>query len=209
MYFNNPITIQETLLPKFLSTFISGGPTFDTQVIRTFRGREARLARHRRPINKYVIDNCLLTHAQINLLLQFFCARQGKHNAFLFMDVADHMAENQQVIPSQQDDKSFYLAKQYSDIQQKESQATYRIILTPIKETIRVLYEEKQLPEESFKFDTEKKLLVFKKELNPALIRTYFSFYIPVRFNNDQIEYESRIDNMVKVKNCSLLEILL
>jgi uncharacterized protein (TIGR02217 family) len=86
----------------FANGSITGGPTFQTQVVHTANGYEQRNGRagiHARRI--FHLDTATIDNATRGDVLLFYDARRGQSDSFRFKDPFDHTAVNEPIVGSQ------------------------------------------------------------------------------------------------------------
>ena len=80
---------HDVRFPDDIAYGSQGGPGFNTNVIVTDSGAEERIARWSEARHRFDAAYGIRTLAQVNLVKEFYMARQGVANAFRFKDFAD------------------------------------------------------------------------------------------------------------------------
>jgi len=81
--------IETPRFPSAISFGSSGGPLFDTSVIILSSGFEQRNANWSEPLRQWDVSQGIKTEADMNTLLLFFVAMQGRTHGFRFKDFTD------------------------------------------------------------------------------------------------------------------------
>lgn len=81
--------IETPRFPTSISFGSSGGPLFDTSVIILSSGFEQRNANWSEPLRRWDVSQGIKTEADMNTLLLFFVAMQGRTHGFRFKDFTD------------------------------------------------------------------------------------------------------------------------
>ena len=82
--------IDEAVFPTDISYGSSGGPEFSTEVVVLGDGSERRNQRWEQPRSRWNVAYGVKAAEQLDALMTFFWARQGRARGFLFFDHRDH-----------------------------------------------------------------------------------------------------------------------
>lgn len=105
----------DVVFPKDIAFQSGGGPEFNTAVVTTGGGKMVRLQRWSEDLQKYDILYGIHETAKIQTVLDFFSARRGKYQGFLFFFHEDHIAEDVLIGTGNGVLDSFQLVKLYFD----------------------------------------------------------------------------------------------
>jgi len=191
------------LLPEFLNPYISGGPHFDTSIIRTISGREVRFANLQNACQKYTIKNCYLTPFELNEFNAFFRNTKGAASGFCMKDHSDNTAVGQILSSETNDPLTYKLFKEYAFGDQKY----FRRIFKPIPESIEIkTTDQKEIHAEP---NYELGILTLKDPLPEGIgLIANFSFYVPVRFKEDCFNYSICKNGSVMLEDIELIEVM-
>lgn len=191
------------LLPEFLSPYISGGPYFDTSIIRTVSGREVRFANLQNACQKYTIKGCYLTPSELNEFNAFFRNTKGAAIGFCMKDYSDHTVVGQTLFSKANDPLTYEIFKEYTFGYEKY----LRRIFKPIPETIEIkTTDQKEIHIEA---NCDLGILTLKDPLEEGIgLIANFSFYVPVRFKEDHFNYLTCKDGSIMLEDIELIEVI-
>ncbi len=207
-------------LPSFLYTFVSGGPTFYTEIQSSNGGREVRFANRVSPINRYKVLNCKLTALQMSELQKFFCAVQGRKYSFRFRDLIDCEETDAPLEVLDKENLKFQLIKIYPKREQNLPNRSCRKILKPEIGSIKIRLNKEEITEDIEIDDLgiitisnpirliNGNLIRIIDEKNLDSLTANFRFDIPVRFETDSLKYRSELDSSVSIEPFELVEVL-
>jgi uncharacterized protein (TIGR02217 family) len=81
---------HEVVFPEDISYGSSGGPGFKTSIITVNSGAEERVAHWSQARRKFDVAEAIKSYAELSQLIQFYKARLGCANGFLFKDWSDY-----------------------------------------------------------------------------------------------------------------------
>nr|BDD46837.1 glycoside hydrolase family 24 [bacterium] len=179
------MTFAEIQFPSDISYGAAGGPAYSTDVVETFGGYEQRNINWADARGKWNVAHGVKTLEQLNELIAFFRARQGKAIGFKFKDWSDYKVEGAAIGTGDGTTSTFQLKKQYTS----GSGTVERIIKKPIWGSVKVYLDASPLT-----FITEYTVNHSLGEINiltpPAggeIITADFEFDVPVRFDTDEL----------------------
>jgi len=83
------MSVDLIALPRELSYGTIGGPGYNTQIVTTDSGRETRIQRWENARRQYDLKYLVRSYEDLLTIRNFFLARRGAFNGFLFIDFAD------------------------------------------------------------------------------------------------------------------------
>ncbi len=107
------MTFLEIQFPSDISYGTTGGPTYSTDVVAMFSGREQRNSNWKNARAKYNIATGVKTEEQLQALINFFRNCKGKAIAFRFKDWSDYSAKEQHIGVGDGNRTKFQLVKTY------------------------------------------------------------------------------------------------
>lgn len=205
---------KKEVFPQFLNSFFTFENSFSTQVQEFSNGRESRRSNRSIPITRYFLPRCNIKRSNFKELLTFFYDKVGKLYSFLFFDINNFQALDQELIqdsclPGQ---GRYFLTQSLSrSFFQEKEERIYRVIKTPIIETVslyKISPEGLRVKFEEYKYNPEEGC--FYIEENIEKIRASFKFFVPVRFDQDSLQYKcSASSDYIILENLFLREIIL
>ncbi|MFN5589291.1 MAG: TIGR02217 family protein [Holosporales bacterium] len=186
------MSFHPVLFPVDISYGSAGGPQFSTDVVETISGFEQRNVNWSQARLRYNVAYGVRSAAQLETLLAFFRARQGKAYGFRFRDWTDYQSCPAAASPAPLDqnlgsgdgtNKMFALRKAYTS----GATTVYRPITKPVAGSIRVaLNGVEQLS--GWTIDTETGLVTFTAApASGVSVTAGFLFDVPVRFDSDTL----------------------
>lgn len=175
--------------PLRLARGAVGGPEYRTEILSLASGKEVRNAVWASSRRRWDVGGAVSDIAGLQVLINFFEARQGRLRGFRFRDPLDHssaapgavISASDQVIGIGDDVTSrFALTKAYG--------AVIRAIAKPVISSIRVAVDDSELAS-GWSMDTATGEILF--DVPPAdgeVISAGFEFDCAVRFESDRIE---------------------
>jgi len=197
-HFNNFI------LPDFISLYTTGGPYFNTSIIRSISGREVRYSNLCESFQKYTATGCYLNAVQLEKFNAFFRNTKGAANGFCMKDHSDFQVKNQALSPEDETPNIIQLFKEYSFNEQKY----LRRIFKPIPSTVQVFIDDCEVIEHEV--DYNEGIIELKNSLHESQnLKVSFDFYVPVRFKEDYFNYSFCKDGSILLDNIELIEVVL
>lgn len=161
----------------------------------TGKGEEQRIIQWDQPLMNFELSKEILNKQELDILLNFQEDKKGRQNKFLYKDPFDNKAE---MFESFYDCYSFGTFLQsgvnryklfkayYQNFDNVKRAISYRVINYPFNLT---LYTDNILFTD-WTWDNDTKEIVTNTSLLPNVVRkAVFDFYVPVRFGQDEIEY--------------------
>lgn len=201
---NKPIFMSflEIRFPESISFNSSSILEFNTTILKTKNGNEARNINWNINKMKFNIINGIKTKAELDEITSFFRNVKGCGYGFRFKDWIDYSVAAQQIGLGDGNTIKFQLIKTYTI-----SGNTYaRKITKPVISTIRIYLNG--IESDDFGVDLTNGLITFNTApAMDAVITSDFEFDVPVRFNSDILEISLETINTGKIKELELIEI--
>lgn len=187
-------SFHEVVFPEDISYGSSGGPGFNTTVITLTSGYEQRNVNWQDARASYEATHGVKTREQMEVLLDFFYARQGKAYGFRYKDWADYTIENGVVAQFDGTQQSAQLFKRY----EPETSFFYdRIIKKPVSGSLQGVFflvsstgvrTNLSVTDYALDYTTGIITLTYKPAAGTSLFVEYLEFHVPVRFDTDEMK---------------------
>lgn len=178
------MSFVEIQFPADISYGSSGGPTFSTDVIEAFSGFEQRNINWSAARARYNVAHGVKTQSQLDELIAFFRARQGKAIGFRFKDWTDYQAVAQNIGTGNGSQTVFQLTKKYTS-----SVTVTRIIRKPVNNSALKIYLNAVLQSSGYTVNYTTGAVTFTTAPGSGVAVTAdFEFDVPVRFDTDQLD---------------------
>lgn len=177
------MTFHEIQFPTDIAYGVQGGPQFSTAVAVTGSGFEQRNALWAASRGSWNAASGLKNQTQLDALVAFFLARQGRLYGFRFKDWSDYKGTGQAIGTGDGSNKNFQLKKTYTS----GPTAYTRIIKKPVAGTVKP-YLAGVLQTSGFTVNTTTGIVTFSTAPGSGVAVTAdFEFDVPVRFDTDQM----------------------
>jgi uncharacterized protein (TIGR02217 family) len=178
------VSFVEIQFPADISYGSSGGPTFSTDVIEAFSGFEQRNINWSAARARYNVAHGVKTQSQLDELIAFFRARQGKAIGFRFKDWTDYQAVAQNIGTGNGSQTVFQLTKKYTS-----SVTVTRVIKKPVNNATMKVYLNAVLQSSGYTVNYATGEITFTTAPGSGVAVTAdFEFDVPVRFDTDQLD---------------------
>ncbi len=178
------MSFVEIQFPADISYGSSGGPTFSTDVIEAFSGFEQRNINWSAARARYNVAHGVKTQSQLDELIAFFRARQGKAIGFRFKDWTDYQAVAQNIGTGNGSQTIFQLTKKYTS-----SVTVTRVVKKPVNNATLKVYLNAVLQSSGFTVNYATGEITFTTAPGSGVAVTAdFEFDVPVRFDTDQLD---------------------
>lgn len=178
------MSFVEIQFPADISYGSSGGPTFSTDVIEAFSGFEQRNINWSAARARYNVAHGVKTQSQLDELIAFFRARQGKAIGFRFKDWTDYQAVAQNIGTGNGSQTIFQLTKKYTS-----SVTVTRVIKKPVNNATLKVYLNAVLQSSGYTVNYATGEITFTTAPGSGVAVTAdFEFDVPVRFDTDQLD---------------------
>jgi uncharacterized protein (TIGR02217 family) len=186
------MSFHSVLFPLDISYGSSGGPQYSTDIAEMISGFEQRNINWSAARLRYNVAYGVRTEAQLEALLSFFRARQGRAFGFRFRDWTDYKSCPNAATPAPTDQligtgtgaqTVFQLIKNYTS----GSTTASRSITKPASGTVRVAVQNVELTS-GWSVDVETGLITFTSAPGAGLsVKTGYEFHTPMRFDTDYL----------------------
>lgn len=175
----------ETRMPLPISLRSSGGPTWNTSIVRVDSGYEQRNEPWAEDLGSWDVGSFVTTHAEMATLLDFFNGVQGRLHAFRMQDPKDFTAVNQVLGVGDGVRTTYQLRKSYG------SGGYTKVVRKPVPGTVQVrVGGVLQVQGTAYTLDTTTGLLTFLAPHIPLAgqaVTWSGEFDKPARFDIDQL----------------------
>ncbi len=179
------MSFHDVRFPEDIAVGAVGGPGFDTAVVTLSSGREKRNRNWTEARGAWDVAHGLKTQAQLDRLIAFFRARQGRAHAFRFKDWSDHRMERQAIGSGDGATVAFQLSKLYTD--GGGFQASRRIT-RPVAGSVRVWLDDVEQVD-GVATDHAIGIVSFVEAPAPGVsVEAECDFDVPARFDSDQMK---------------------
>lgn len=199
------MSFVETQFPDDISYGAVGGPMHSTDVITTFGGREQRNINWSTPLGIWNVAQGVKNPTQLNTLIAFFRARQGKAVGFRFKDWSDYQVTAGNIGTGTGAKTTFQCRKQYTN----GGATVNRIINKPIANGLLVYVDGvlKTLTTH-YTVNTATGIITFlSAPANNAVVTASFEFDVPARFDTDKMDISLENLNIGSWANIPVVEI--
>jgi uncharacterized protein (TIGR02217 family) len=182
---NDMNAFDDVLFPLALGRAAQVSPSFSTAIVTTASGNEQRNAAWASGRMRYDVGTGVRSEADLQILISFFRARHGAAKAFRFRDPLDHSATTQLLGTGDAVQTVFPLVKRYG----AGPDAEVRPISRPVAGSVVVFIGGVQqisgwtLANGAVSFGFP--------PANGAAVTADFSFDVPVRFADDQLDIDA------------------
>ncbi len=177
------MTFHDVRFPDDIAVGAVGGPGFNTTVVTLSSGREKRNVNWSDARCVWDVAHGLKTQAQLDRLLAFFRARQGRAHAFRFKDWSDYRMDRQTIGTGDGATTSFALSKSYVDA---GGHVSARRITRPVSGTVEVWVDG--AAQESGFAVAEGSVSFDAAPAAGAVVEAACEFDVPARFDSDQMK---------------------
>lgn len=205
---------HEALFPPGISLNTEGGPTRRTEIIALASGREVRNAQWAAARRSYNAGYGVKSMADIETVVAFFEARQGRLYGFRFRDPFDHRSSRWGAEPSPTDQflgegdgaaRRFQLVKRYDSAGAASGSGATRRIAKPVAGSVACAIDG--APIVAF-VDPATGIVEFAEAPPPgARITAGFYFDTPVRFDTDSLRINLAAFSAGDIPSIPLIEV--
>lgn len=198
------MSFHEVRFPEDISFGSSGGPEFFTSIVSTSGGFEQRNINWSKARARYNVLHAVKNQTQIDELLAFFRARQGKAYGFRFKDWADYSASAQAIGTGNGSNKNFQLTKTYGT-----GTSYVREIKKPVSGSVAV-YVNGVLQTTGVAVSSTTGVVTFTTApAVAAAVTANFEFDVPARFDVDYLPVSFDADGINTIRDIQLVEVRL
>lgn len=175
----------ETRLDLGIDYGTRGELRFSTSIIVDGSGEEQRNANWSQPLGRWQLGDRTLDKSELDYFLGFHAARKGAFVGFRFKDWADYQAHRQKIGVGDGTKTKFQLIKTYTI----GSYSVKRPILKPVGDTVEI-YLNGLESRHGWAVDITTGIITFASTPDTdVVISSSFEFDVPVRFEQDKIEF--------------------
>ena len=175
--------------PADISYGSSGGPEFSTDVIITHSGHEQRNINWANARAKFNVAHGVKTAAQLNELIAFFRARQGKAYGFRFKDWTDFKSVGELIGVGNAVKTQFQLVRHYTS----GNVSVAREVKKPVSGSVKIYINGVELVS-GWSVNVTSGVVTFTvAPAVAAVVTASFEFDVPVRFDTDRLS--ARLDD--------------
>ena len=206
------MAFHEVRFPDNISRGARGGPERRTQIVELASGDEERNASWANSRRRYDISYGIRRADDLDAVVAFFEARNGRLHGFRFKDWGDHKsckpsevpsATNQLIGTGDGSQTTFQLVKRYAS----GSQTWVRAITKPVSGTISISLGGISQPS-GWTVDPATGVVSFATPPAAGVtVRAGFEFDVPVRFDSDTLDVTLDIERLGSITSIPLLEI--
>lgn len=189
------MAFHDVRFPDSIAQGATGGPAFSTSVIASSGGHEQRLGNWSTPRRSWNISTGLKRITDVDALIAFFVARQGRLHAFRFKDWSDYTMARGTIGTTDGADATWQIVKSYVS---GATTATRRIT-RPVSGTVRLWVDnvERTLGAGGSEFQVNLSTGVITlgatlAALTGKAIEASCEFDVPARFDTDELPLSLR-----------------
>lgn len=194
------MAFHDIRFPDEISYGATGGPEFQTSIVMVKSGQESRNQNWSQSRIKWDISTAIRDRADLNQLVAFFRAREGRAHGFRFKDWTDFTGTQQNIGTGNGVITAFQLTKTYND----GLITKVRTITKPVTGTVRI-YLNGVEQFSGFTVGVTTGIVTFTVAPGAGVVVTAtYEFDIPARFDNDQLKiniqgYEAFIGDAINI----------
>jgi uncharacterized protein (TIGR02217 family) len=178
------MAFHDVQFPPDIAVGAVGGPGYHTSVVTLASGREKRNIDWSDARCVWDVAHGLKTQDQLDRLLAFFRARQGKAHAFRFKDWSDFVLGRQTIASGDGTTKAFQLLKTYADAAGYQA---VRRVTRPVFGTVRVWVGGAERHDTVIDHATG--IVSFATAPGSGMsVEAQCQFDVPARFDTDQMQ---------------------
>ena len=206
------MAFHEVRFPDNISRGARGGPERRTQIVELASGDEERNASWANSRRRYDVSYGIRRADDLDAVVQFFEARNGRLHGFRFKDWADHKSCKPSEMPTAADQligtgdgtaTAFQLVKRYTS----GAQTWVRAITKPVAGTVSIALGSVEQPS-GWSVDPATGVVTFAAPPgNGVTVRAGFEFDVPVRFDSDALDVTLDIERLGSITSIPLVEI--
>lgn len=195
---------DDVRLPELIEQGSTGGPSFNTSIVRLSNGKEARNVNWQQQRMVYDVGYGVTKRedegeeadpSNFYAVMQFFYDRRGRARGFRFKDWTDYTADHEPLAPTA-DPKVFQLQKAYGSYARR--------ITRPVNGTVVLFDHAGTVATGAVDYSTG--LVTFAAA--PAAVPTAsFEFDVPVRFDTDVFTLTISLWNAAEVQSLAIVEL--
>ena len=197
------MSFVEVRFPESVAFESLGGPEFSTSIVAMNSGFEQRNINWSQARLSYNVAGGIKTKIQLDDLIKFFMARNGRAIGFRFKDWTDYSASGESLGTADGATVAFQLQKVYSS-----GGVNYvRTITKPVLGTVKVYADSVEVVS-GWTVDTTTGIITFSTApANGVVLTASFEFDVPVRFDSDKLDVSFQSLRSGNAKEIKLVEV--
>lgn len=206
------MAFHDVRFPDNISRGARGGPERRTQIVELASGDEERNASWANSRRRYDVSYGIRRADDLDAVVQFFEARNGRLHGFRFKDWGDHKSCKPSEAPNAADQligtgdgtaTAFQLVKRYAS----GAQTWVRTITKPVAGSVTISLNGTPQPS-GWTIDPATGIITFATAPAAGVsVRAGFEFDVPVRFDSDALDVTLDIERLGSITSIPLLEI--
>lgn len=198
------MAFDEVRFPETISYGSSGGPQFNTTVLELSSGYEQRNVNWVAARARYNVAHGIRSRADMDTLIAFFRARQGRARGFRFKDWSDYTITSQTIGTANGVLQQFQIIKDYTS----GSQTYTRTITKPVSGSLAFTVNGGAPGLNTVNYNTG---VITFSSAPPAgdIVVTSCEFDVPVRFDIDRMDVQHDFWETQSWPNIDLVEVRL
>lgn len=206
------MAFHDVRFPDNISRGARGGPERRTQIVELASGDEERNASWANSRRRYDVSYGIRRADDLDAVVQFFEARNGRLHGFRFKDWGDHKSCKPSEAPNAADQligtgdgtaTAFQLVKRYAS----GAQTWVRTITKPVAGSVTISLNGTPQPS-GWTIDPATGIITFATAPAAGVsVRAGFEFDVPVRFDSDALDVTLDIERLGSITSIPLVEI--
>lgn len=204
------MAFHDVRFPERIALGAEGGPAFSTTIIASSGGYEQRQANWAVARRRWNVGSGLKQRADVEALIAFYLARQGRLHAFRFKDWSDYAMSRQSIGTTNGSTASFPISKLYAS----GGITVSRRITRPVAGTVRCWVDgvERSLGAGSTQFQIDLAtgiitLGALLAALSAKPVEVQSEFDVPARFETDALALTLRTHDLGEWSDIPVVEI--
>ena len=206
------MAFHEIRFPDSISRGAKGGPERRTRIVELASGDEERNASWTNSRRRYDVSYGIRRADDLDAVVQFFDARNGRLHGIRFKDWGDHKSCKPSEAPNAADQligtgdgtaTAFQLVKRYAS----GAQTWVRTITKPVAGSVTISLNGTPQPS-GWTIDPATGIITFATAPAAGVsVRAGFEFDVPVRFDSDALDVTLDIERLGSITSIPLVEI--
>jgi len=197
------MAFDEVRLPDNVERGAKGGPRFKTTVLPLASGFEKRNIDWAEARGDWDVGYGIDTKENLEAVIAFFWARQGRARGFRFKDWSDFEIEAGNIGTGDGAETAFQVRKQYVS-----GLVTYNRLITKLVSGTLTVYFDGVEQLSGYTVDNDTGIITFAPAVpNNVVITVDAQFDVPVRFDTDKLDVSMEVFNAGEVNNIPIIEL--
>lgn len=197
-------------LPDDVERGARGGPRFRTTVLTLSSGFERRNIEWARTRGEWDIGYGLQTKADINDVIAFFYARQGRAHGFRFKDWTDFQITTQSIGTTDGSNATFQIFKAYTDAAATFNRILTRIVDNSVTLTVNSVTIAEGAGASQYQLNDDTGIITLGSTLaaqSGTDVAITCEFDVPVRFDQDELDLVAERDDVLGIPQIPVVEL--